>query len=311
MLNPKNSPNTHNGISSPESADGAWQLDLLASVMTSESSQEAHPASHSVAPDATEGTKTSDTSPRTGSAWSQPSGLLGSLPNRLQPQSRRTTGSMIYSMNWKQKVTPQGRSYCQVVASAHRTSDSGYGLPQGWKTPAHQDPGISPERLQTKDGKPLTGRNRAYDSETGRLAQTGLTQQVPAAVGGWGTPNCMDTMTSKNLEERKKKGGCANLKDQAPMAGWPTPTLQPKEWSDQAVYGWINGERGSHGLDIGAAAKLAEQAMRLKPDGTLLTGFGAGIESGGQLNPAHSRWLMGYPAEWDACAPTATRSSRK
>ena len=45
-------------------------------------------------------------------------------------------------------------------------------------TPTAQEPGITTERLVTKDGQPAKIGERAYDKDTGRLAQVGLSQQV-------------------------------------------------------------------------------------------------------------------------------------
>ena len=45
-------------------------------------------------------------------------------------------GSMEYKMHWKQKATPSGRSYYQLVASAHRTSGKDF---SGWPTAASRD----------------------------------------------------------------------------------------------------------------------------------------------------------------------------
>jgi hypothetical protein len=114
-------------------------------------------------------------------------------------------------------------------------------------------------------------KNRKFVSNLPQAVLQHMGSWRQANLAGWGTPNCMDYLPSGNLEARLKKGGCSNLKDQ-------TVGIDP---------------------------------ARLTATGEMLTGSPAGTEKPGQLNPAHSRWLMGYPPEWDACAPTAMPSSRK
>ena len=63
--------------------------------------------------------------------------------------------------------------------------------------------------------------------------------------------------------------------------------------------------------DVGNIGFLKTAPARLTASGEMLTGFSAGTESGGQLNPEHSSYLMGYPAGWGNCAPTVTPLSRR
>ena len=80
-----------------------------------------------------------------------------------------------------------------------------------------------------------------------------------------------------------------------PLEPWPTPKEQ-------------NARGPSPKRDsLYSVAELADLSMKVS--GHTQNGSDVRIVPRGQLNPAHSRWLMGLPTAWDDCAATVMQSA--
>ena len=313
MSNQKISKGIHSITSSPELAGGPLPSASPDGPMTDPCGPAHLPANHSPQPESAEDTTTTGTSPRRGLISSASAALQSSLESRLQARlpTVNTTGSMTYKMRWKRKTTPRGRSYYQLVASAPRTSDSDCGLlHSGWPTALARDWKHSPGMATSATNPDGSARDR--------------TDQLPskALLAGWPTPRSADAEKNVRtlegaLREIQRKGSPQDAAQAAAIAGWPTPVANDDNKTPEAHMAMKKrmGERDGTGANRTTITSLQVMAKftgpaRITASGQILTGSCAGMESGGQLNPRFSGWLMGYPKEWCEAALSAAQHIR-
>ncbi len=259
-----------------------------------------------------------------GSGLSRSADLQRSLESRLKARLAGR-GSTLYTLTWKEQVTPSGLRYSALRASVPRTSGTGS---TGWPTPQAGTPAQAgyneagntdsarrtvmlltghapPSEAHRMSGWPTP---KAEDAEsTGfsakRLAIGKIPDNLHSATKlltvGWATPHASDHRPGH--ESRMMDTSRINLNDQSMQAGWATPSTRDYRTPNHRTYA----ERG--GGQKGE--QLNNQSAHLIP-GAALNGSIAATAKSGLLNPRFSAWLQGIPPEWNECAPNSSRSLR-
>lgn len=216
---------------------------------------------------------------------SKSAALQSFLVSRYQAKTA-SSGSKLYKLIWKMRDMPSQRLIHAQRASVRRTSDNDF---SGW-----------PTCLAKAAGPDYAIHNRKNSG--------GISLATAAALAGWNTPTATDGKGGYSGGRiRDGKLSTDRLDVTSQLAGWPTTmTSNDRRASLQAALETYRASGTKIQKRLQDIAALCGPC-RLTSTGEMLIGSSARMESGGQLNPNHSRWLMGLPAEWANCAPTGTR----
>ena len=189
-----------------------------------------------------------------------------------------------------------------------------FALLAGWPTPAARDwkSGEASQETLDQNARPLSeiailsGWNtpRATDGTNGGPNQANGALSADAAMCGWATPKASDGDGGRTT--MTKGGGNAHLQIETRLAGWPTPMAGTPAQNGNNAAGNNDSSRLTEALCRWPVPLTASGAG---PIGFLLGRNGWETHpASGQLNPGHSRWLMGIPRIWCQCAIRASRS---
>jgi hypothetical protein len=292
--------------------------------MTDLFGQAAPPASPSAARGGKKAKRTSATSSPLGLASSASAALQQSLESKLQA-ALPTGGLTMFIRGWKPKVTPLGRRYCQLAASAHPIDGRDCGL---WVTPQSFD--------ATNDGKPRplrykgdapseAGNTRSPDKSGSYRGDLKDWAGVVAGVPGlWPTPRAMDgekgVMTPEgHAKNRARYKNGMDLPTAMAMCLYPTPQSRDHFPAHSAAYIAEKKALG-HGManlnDVVAHlwttpssrdwkdtpgmvaerqdGKSRNDQLPRQVFGVVASGLPALTVGRGSLNPAFPCWLMGF-----------------